>query len=360
VSDPTIDVTRRTRIRALAVRMRRAGIAGVFSTAGGVLAVDEGALTDDQRQEATKILKEVSADLVALDDVETASSVAAMIPRYIKPSCPICQGGGLVRGGVDDFCVCVDRRWQAAIDHQAFIDNLRAPGRAFGACVKSTRAVDDQKRIAAARGDLNQARVVQVAACAELDGEIKELETVVAPYFAERGQLDASRIESGVLAAEQERLAGGYAQAVEEVDAIVEEIALHLGELIRPLFRATTTGFVDDDRARAHSAVDAVYAAAAEAGHRRVDRKGAEEAAQQERSAERVCEQRIAALDADNVSLVDKIERLRAVRARIARHHQPKIDRAEKRLRRLTYLAGSAGGIIGEAQAEPREELEER
>lgn len=53
-------------------------------------------------------------------------------------------------------------------------------------------------------------------------------------------------------------------------------------------------------------------------------------------------DQRIEAIDADNKLIVGEIERLSADRARVARHHQPKVDRAEKQLRRLVYLAGGA------------------
>ena len=340
MSKATIDLTRRTRIRTLAARMHRAGIAGVFSTAGGVPAVDESALTEDQRLEATKIL---DAD-VPVEDVETAVSVAAMIPRYVKPSCPICHGGGLARGSVDNFCVCVDRRWQATIDHQAFVDTLRAPRHDFGARVESTRAADDAKRIEVAKDVLDRARAVQAAACGDLDGKIKDLEDTGAAYFAEREKIDASRAASKALAEEQERLAEEYTRLVAEGDARAEEIALQLGRLIEPLFRAYLAGFDDDDRAQAHTAVDEVYATAALVSTRRVARKASEEAGQRARADERACEQQIAVIDAANAPLVGTIERLRAERARIARHHQPKIDRAEKRLRRLTYLAGDTGG----------------
>lgn len=52
----------------------------------------------------------------------------------------------------------------------------------------------------------------------------------------------------------------------------------------------------------------------------------------------------VATIDAANVPLVNDI----------ARHHQPKIDRAEKRVRRLAYLAGdTSDGITAEAAVVP-------
>lgn len=319
MSDAVIDVTRRTRIRALAVRMYRAGIAGVFSVGGEVPGVDESALTDSQRAEAAKILEEQAAASIDIKDVETAASVSAIIPRYVKPSCPACHGDGIARrGGVDDICACVDRRWQADLDHQAFVEGLHAPGRALGARVESTRAVDDAKRLAEARAALVQAHAAVTTACANVDAEIKALEDEGAAYLAMRAQLDA------------------------HARANVEAIALRLGHLIAPLFQSQSLGVDVDDRAQARLAVDEVFDTAALVGGLHAAQKTAEEAARLARANALECAQRIEALDEENRPIVERLAALRIERARIARHHQPKIDRAEKRVRRLAYVTGSA------------------
>lgn len=337
----TIDVTARARIRALAARMHRAGIAGVFSVAGGALAVDEAALDADQRAQAALVLDEVAAATLTVVDVEEAVRAAVAVPHYVKPSCSTCGGRGVVRrGGVDDLCGCVDRRWQADADRRAFVDALRAPGRASGVRVESTRATDVAERVASAREAIARARAASSAACADLDAAIGAREAEYAGYIAERGRVDATRVASKTRADDLDRLAKGYAKSAADAQDKVEEIVTQIGDLIEHLFWVRSTDSVDDGRAQAHAALDAVYVAAAEVKHCRVDQKAAEEVARQARDTEVACEQRIAAIDADSAHIVADVERLCAERARIARHHQPKIDRAERRLRRLTYKFG--------------------
>ena len=334
MSDATIDVTRRARVRALTVRMHRAQIAGVFSIGGGAPSVDESALTDDQRAAAARIFEEMAASSIDIKDVETAAGVASVVSRHVKPSCSACHGSGIARrGGVDDICVCVDRRWQAALNHQAFVGGLHAPGRASGVRVESTRAADAQQRIIAAKEALTQAHAAVTTACADIDAEIKTLEDAGVTYCTERAQLDADA-----------QLAGNRARAVADAQTRVEEIALQIGLVVESLIEARLT----EPASKVHEAVDALYIVALEADRRRVDLKSAKDAAM-----------RLAALDADNASLVGALEKLRSERARIARHHQPKIDRAEKRLRRLSYVSGgtSDGGSV-EALTVPQGESE--
>lgn len=325
MSDATIDVTRRSRIRALAVRMYRAGIAGVFSVGGGAPNIDESALTDRQRAEAAKILEEQTAASVGIKDVETAASVASIIPRYVKPSCPVCHGEGIARrSGADDICACVDRRWQADLDHQVFVEGLHTPGRASGARVESTRVVDDAKRLAEARETLARAYAAVTTACADVDAEIKALEDEGAAYFAAREPL----------LGQEEIVRETKARAVEiDVDVRKEETAL--SDVIRGngVVRAGVVPTIEQAKAlrvAAHAAVDRIYDA--------IDRY-TENAVILAQAEERVAA--LAKIDEENKPIVERLAVLRAERARIARHYRPKIDRAEKRVRRLAYVMGS-------------------
>lgn len=325
MSDAVIDVTRRARIRALAVRMHRAGIAGVFFVGGGAPSVDESTLTDNQRSEAAKIFEETTATSVDIKDVETAASVAVIIPRHVKPSCSTCHGGGVVsRGSVDDICDCVDRRWQAVVDHQTFVDGLHAPGRASGVRVKSTRAVDDAKRLTSARAKLSRVRAAATDACADIDAGIKVLEDVSTAYFAAREPL----IGQG----EVVRVARVRATAI---DADVRKEATTLGGAIHgdgvaPAGADLTIEQAQALRAAAHAAVDRVYDA--------IDCYVAN-AAVLARAEANVAT--LAELDEKSRPVVERLTELRAERDRITRRYQPKIDRAERKVRRLAYLTSS-------------------
>lgn len=341
MSEQVIDVTRRSRVRALAARMHRTGIADVFSTAGGTAAVDESALSDEQRAEATKILEDVAAGSLSVEDVEAASQTVAIIRHYAKPSCAVCCGTGVVRRGAsDDVCGCVDRRWQAKADREAFAASFRAPGRVSGARVESTRDTDREERIAKARAELARARDAEAYACASLDAQINTLEVGIAEYRSEREQLNASMVESTVLAEGQERLAARLTEITSSACSKVEEVVLQLEPLIARLFESMP--LFDDERVRVHAIVDEAYAAASQARQYRADQEAATEAARTARTDAWTYQRQIDAIDVDNAPITEQIEKLRTERARIARRHQPKIDRAQKTLRRLTYLAGGS------------------
>jgi len=322
VSDATIDVTRRIRIRVLAVRMHRTGIAGVFSV-GGAPSIDESTLTADQRAEAAKILEEQTASSVDIKDVETAASVAAIIPRYVKPSCPVCHGEGIARrGGADDICVRVDRRWQADLDHQVFVEGLHTPGRASGARVESTRVVDDAKRLAEAREALARAHAAAQAACTDVDAKIKSLEGECAAYFAAREPLL------------------GHEEIVREARARAGKISVEVREEAAALDKMTRgDGVVSTGVELTVKQVQELRAAAVDRISDAIDRYKVNDAVLA-RTETKVAA--LAKLDEENAPLVNEIARLCTERARIARHHQPKIDRAEKRVRRLAYVTGSA------------------
>lgn len=334
MSGPTIDVTARSRIRALAARMYRAQIAGVFSVAGGTPSVDESMLDADQRAEAARILEEVAAATLKVEEVETASSVAAVIPRYVKPSCSICDGRAVVRRGSSiDLCDCVDRRWQAAVDRETFVAGLRAPDRASGVRVESTRESDADARVAAAKEALARARAASAAACADIDTSIGVLELKGAAYFTERRRLEAEASQVDL------RL-----KTVADAQAKVEEIALRIAHLIKPLFDGQSK-WSADNLSLAHASIDTIHTAAVDASVFRGEHGIAEEAVR-----------RIAEIDVEIAPIIARIERLRAERARIARHHQPKIDRAEKRLRRLVYLSGGTCDVDGASAASQESE----
>ncbi len=336
-----IDVTRRSRVRALAARMHRVGIADVLLTAGGAGAVDETTLSDEQRVEAAKVLEEVTAGSLSVEDVETASQTAAIIRHYVKPSCAVCRGAGVVRRDAsDDVCGCVDRRWQAKADRETFAANLRAPGRASGARVESTREIDREARIAKARDELTRACDAEASACASLDAQINTLEADIVEYQSERGRLDAARAKSIAQAEDQERLAARLTEITSSACCKVEEVVLQLEPLIARLFESMP--LFDDERVRVHAIVDEAYAAASQARQHRADQEAAAEAARTARTEAWTYQRQIDAIDVDNAPITEQIQKLRAERARIARHHQPKIDRAQKRLRRLTYLAGGS------------------
>lgn len=340
MSEHVIDVTRRSRVRALAAHMYRAGIADVLSTAGGTT-VDESTLSDEQRAEAAKVLDEVAAGSLSVEDVEAAAQTTAIIKHYVKPSCAVCRGSGVVRRGAsDDVCGCVDRRWQAKVDREAFAANLRTPGRASGARVESTREIDREERIAKARDELARARDAEAFACADLDAQIASLEAGIIEYRSRYEQLTARVIESTALAEYQERLATQIAEIADSVSKEVEEVVLRLEPLIQRLFN--TTPLIDGERLRVHAIVDKAYAIAGQARQRRAEQEAATEAARTARTEVRTCQQQIDAINTDNAPIIEQIEKLRAERARIARRHQPKIDRAQKTLRRLTYLAGGS------------------
>lgn len=349
MSEQVIDVTRRSRVRALAVRMHRTGIADVLSTSGGACAADESALSDDQRAEATKILEDVAAGSLSVEDVEAASQTVVIIRHYVKPSCEICHGAGVVcRSASDDVCGCVDRRWQAKVDREAFAANLRMPGRASGARVESTRDTDREERIAKARAELARARDAEASACASLDAQINTLEAGIAEYRSRREQLNVSMVESTELAEAREHLAARLTEITNSACSEVEEVVLQLEPLIARLFESMP--LLDDERVRVHAIVDKAYDAAFQARQYRADQEAAAEAARTARTEAWTCQRRIDAIDVDNAPLIEQIQKLRAERARIARRHQPKIDRAQKALRRLTYLVG------GSAQEERVEE----
>lgn len=137
-------------------------------------------------------------------------------------------------------------------------------------------------------------------------------------------------------------MADGLARSVADARAGVEANVLRISNLVASLLLPRQVGSVGEHRAQAHAALDESFAAVVVADTLCDDERRAREAAQTARDDERVCEQQIATIDANNAPLVNAIARLRTERARIARHHQPKIDRAEKRVRRLAYVTGSA------------------
>lgn len=334
MSEHVIDVTRRSRVRALAARMHRVGIADVFSTGAGT-AVDEATLSDEQRAEAAKVLEEVTAGSLSVEDVETAAQTVAIIRHYAKPSCAVCHGTGVVRRNTsDDVCGCVDRRWQAKSDREAA--NLHT-GSTPGA---RTREIDREERIAKVRRELTRARDVQASACANLDAKINAPSVV--EYLSRREQLNTSMVASMEQAEVQERLDSQLTEIMNNARSNVETVVLRLEPLIQRLF--DTTPLINDERERTqvHTIIDEAYVAAFQARQYRADQEAASEAARTARAEARACLRRIEEIDADNVSLIEQIQKLRTARTRTHRRHQTKIDRLQKTLRRLTYLAGGS------------------
>jgi len=318
----------------LALTRRRINIA-----AGAIVYYDlnrkEGELTDREQ----RVIELIYSGLT-LEDADTALHVAVDIERWRQPGHGDCHSRGVViRNGSFSACACVLRakaRGQYRAQAQA---KAKAPG-AAASTVERERA----SRLAQARTLLQRAEAAQTAACAPLDEKIakakEDLRAFNTASESLRDQIEVNGVDAAV--------------AENNKKAAAEQIANHRRlrtaareDLTHTLSAIETDGTsVDTELAIQRNHAIALINRICGSRHDEAlttvyhDKCAAKACAHREHAAQLQYE--LDQLVAKNAPAVAQLDALKAERARIARHHEPRIEQARKRVRRLEFVNGTS------------------
>jgi len=282
-------------------------------------------------------------------DRELALSQAKVLVDNAKPTCNRgCNGRGVLKVvGHFEICPCVVR----SIDKQIRETEAKAKIEEKIQERAVTKQIDRGSKIPEAREILARALEAQKAACASVTAQIAVVEEGLVKYFAER-----ETIQKDMDAAQEKQL--GYlsevAAATQEADEQAELVRLAQAAIRNSyLLRVEDLTEVDSERflmpyraetrAKAHGEAGSALLSLMAAYTRHDDArcrsmKNMSLCVEQQTLAKGFLAQ-AEALDAVNEAAISMLEHLRAEHTRIAKHHAPKIDKAERRLKRLEYMS---------------------
>jgi hypothetical protein len=274
--------THRRNILTLAARIRFQGL-----DVGGEV-------TPEQDAQAAAMVAEHSEA-----DIDEAMALAAVIGKLADPNCTSnCKGKGAAANTDDPVypvyvvCECVRRAERDRRDAQPSFVATSMPPR------------DINVQVTVAEKVLADAKAAQTAACKNVDQTLTGLAGQLDSYKAEKQQLDDAieKAKKGHLAISlrSERELNGLTERGAELERQLNLLRKQISDV---MLRDTC------ELAEAHQAV--------------LDRENA-----------------LVCFEAGNRSLTVQQQELTAVREKIANRHAPKIERAEKRLKRLRFLRG--------------------
>lgn len=280
----------------------------------------EGALSGDapmpDNDLAAKLLNKLVRDFTE-EDLANILEMTAKIRASAKSSCMSCYGKGILRRAEGyDACDCVYRKF--------------ARGEAPSTTGIPGRQPPDEARIAMAAQELAAAHQAVTDACAKLDAEIHTVDVGLAAYRAERERISTEIVQARESAKtcdensdKAERLA---CSALEGADLELDRAVQHgLRMAVVPDLESVKGEYdmlaialprVWESLARGFMLQFAQH-------NRRIDELTAQ----------------IAVLDADNAVAVKHLEHLRVQRDKVAARHMPKVERCERKLRRLKYVS---------------------
>lgn len=244
-----------------------------------VQGLDQEASTPEHDAAAEALMKDNSEE-----EVNEALGFAGYLATMADPNCVIC--GGL--GAVAKVALVVGSR--AAEAHEP--------------CSCSREG--EERRRAAERAVAPTVRV-KTTREADLDKRIAEAQKVLADAL---GRRDAA-----------------VAPVVAEADVLIEKVKAH---------KETRAGLETNIKAAADEARDDQR----EVDDRREHLRAAEARLRDAQTWHARCQEVLAIFDVEHVPLTEQMVAFEAKRSRIAGHHAPKIEKAERVLRRLKYLRG--------------------
>lgn len=312
------------------------------------LAGEEGA--EERLTPEAKTAMEGFVDWVT-EDLERARTIAKDIPDLAKDGCQLCRARGYVKRIARvtnkvsyEICSCVVRSAERrAIRAQSISNSQTVPGR-------SESRIVDEERLTEAAAVLERAKTAQAVACATLDLKILGVEEGLAGYTAERARL----VTKHAAAVEQATLCGAAQMTahdqVEYHRERAEALALQHGTAVQAQLelRGYPSEFGERDLERQlflKESESLLHQIRHFLGQRDWWTGWRDSFGIYRREADATIgalEYDITRLDDANADAVADFARLKKERARIAGHHAPKIERAERRLSRLAYLKGDA------------------
>lgn len=336
---------RRLRIYAAVIDVVRLGLGDLDSSSTSD-PIDADATPEEVERVVGRILTELPEN-----EVEEAFSTAQAVKRAAKPMCRHCRGRAIVKhvavlkkAVTWAFCECVHRRVGEIRARRAVVE---VPGRQAQVAPATARVERD--RLVEARAVLERAVAAQAEACADLDARIADVEQGLAGYTAERAMLQAAlaaNTEQSALCGRAQMTAHGHAEYHEER---AEALAIELGRGVQvELERRGDPGAFYDRAVPRRTTFKEAGGLLVQVRHHlgqadwwRGWREGFGAYRREADGAVGQLEHDVARLDEANRSASSALVRLREERARVARHHQPKVERAERRVSRLAYIAGS-------------------